>query len=436
MKIAIVGYGVENQSVYRYFQRMGGQEVTICDQNENAEVPVESSTRLGPSYLEDLDSFDMIVRTPGMNRQTILDKNPNVSSKITTAVNIFFENNITPTIGVTGTKGKGTTSTLISKILEASGKKVVLCGNIGTPMLDKLEEAAVSDYVVMELSSFQLSDVRHSPETAVCLMVVPEHLNWHSDLNDYISAKQNIFKFQLRDNVTIHNSNNQLSARVANIALTDNKLSYDSSGNEADCWVNDGAIYFRDARVCEISDIALIGSHNIENVCAAICATYEKINGNVEAIKSVVTTFTGLPLRLEFTKEVEGVKYYNDSFSTTPETAIAAIRSFPNPKVVILGGADKGVPFDELADAVIRNNVKHVIAIGERGPVIASLLRDRGYNAITEEGLDNMQSIVLRAKQFSSQGDIVLLSPACASFGMFRDYKDRGAQFTREVEKL
>jgi UDP-N-acetylmuramoylalanine--D-glutamate ligase len=204
MKIAIVGYGVENQSVYRYFQRMGGQEVTICDQNENAEVPVESSSRLGPSYLEDLDSFDVIVRTPGMNRQTILDKNPNVSSKITTAVNIFFENNITPTIGVTGTKGKGTTSTLISKILEASGKKVVLCGNIGTPMLDKLEEAAVSDYVVMELSSFQLSDVRHSPETAVCLMVVPEHLNWHSDLNDYISAKQNIFKFQLRDNVTIH----------------------------------------------------------------------------------------------------------------------------------------------------------------------------------------------------------------------------------------
>lgn len=440
MNIALVGYGVENQSAYRYFAAKGVYP-TICDRNADIELPEGSEGHLGESYLDNLDQFDVIVRTVGMHPHIILDQNPTVSDKITTAVNIFFEECKTPIIGITGTKGKGTTSTLIAKILEAAGKKTVLAGNIGLPMLDVLDEAQLAEYIVLELSSFQLYDLKYSPERAVCLMVVPEHLNWHSDLEDYIQAKANLFRYQKSDDVAIFNAFNGNSRTIASASPAMQKLSYGVPNSEQDtygcaAYVRGDALFYNDQEVMKAAEVKLLGRHNLENVCAAIAATWELINGNIDAIRSVVTTFSGLEFRLQFIRELDGVKYYNDSFSTTPETAIAALRAFSQPKVVILGGSDKGIPFDELADEVVKSNVKHVLAIGDVGPAIATLLQKRSFTAVSTDNLSTMKAIIARARDLATAGDVVLLSTGAASFGLFNNYKDRGKQFNQAVQAL
>ncbi len=439
-KVALIGYGVENQAAYRYFADKG-VSITVCDQNPSVELPEGMQGQLGENYLENLDSFDLIVRTSGMHPSVILAKNPEIEAKITTAINIFFEECKTPIIGVTGTKGKGTTSTLISKILEAAGKKVVLAGNIGIPALDMLSQAQTADYVVLELSSFQLYDVKHSPRIAVCLMVVPEHLNWHSNYEDYKQAKTNLFRYQKSDDVAIFNALNDDSREISSVSPAHNRRPYAvpaSGANLASAmsYVENDRIYYKTTEIASAHEVALLGRHNLENICAAIAATWNQVGGNVEAIRSVITSFTGLPFRLELIRELNGVKYYNDSFSTTPETAIAALRAFEAPKIVILGGSDKGVPFDELAREVAESNVKHVLAIGDVGSIIANLLQKNNFTNITTENLNTMEEIILRASELAEPGDVVLLSTGAASFGMFTDYKDRGTQFNQAVQAL
>ncbi len=441
MNIALIGFAVENQAVYRYFAKRGVSP-TICDQNPDLALPEGVQGNLGPNYLDNLDNFDLIVRSVGIHPSVILSKYPTLGPKITTAVNLFFEECKTPIIGVTGTKGKGTTSTLIHKILEAAGKKTLLAGNIGVPMLDILEQSATVDYVVLELSSFQLYDAKYSPQVAVCLMVVPEHLNWHSDLADYTHAKGNLFRYQNSDNVAVFNAFNVLSTQIASSSPSAHKLTYVVPDIDehvlalCTAYVEGDTIFVRKQPVLKISEVKLVGRHNLENVCAAIAATWDIIGGNINAIRNAITNFSGLDYRLQLIKELDGVKYINDSFSTTPETAIAAIKSFTAPKVLILGGSDKGVPFDELANAVVGGNVKSVLAIGQQGPVIAKLLQRRGYTNFILNNLDSMQNIVTTARRIAEPGDVVLLSTGCASFGMFKDYKDRGDQFNQFVQSL
>lgn len=440
MQVALIGYGVENQATYRYFAAQGIYP-TICDANPAVALPEGATSQLGDDYLDNLDHFDLIVRTVGMHPRIITEKNPNIGSKITTAVNLFFEACRTPIIGITGTKGKGTTSTLTHKILTAAGKTTVLAGNIGLPMLDVLEEANRSDYVVLELSSFQLSDLRYSPATAVCLMVVPEHLNWHSDFEDYKQAKAHLFAHQTAEDRAVYNAFNAASQEIAASSPATTKRSYGVPSGEEDtygcaAYVKDDAIFYNGEELLKTNEVALLGRHNLENVCAAIAATWDLIDGNQEAIRSVVRSFTGLEYRLQFIRELDGVKYYNDSFSTTPETAIAALRAFSQPKVVILGGSDKGVPFDELADEVVKNQVKHALCIGDVGPTIATLLQNRGFSAVTTDGLTDMPAIIQRARSIAEPGDVVLLSTGAASFGLFHDYKDRGKQFNAAVQAL
>ncbi|MDQ3064862.1 MAG: UDP-N-acetylmuramoyl-L-alanine--D-glutamate ligase [bacterium] len=441
MNIALIGYAVENQATYRYLKSQGAQ-ITICDQNPDIELPDGADSQLGERYLTNLERFDVIVRTVGMHPDVIIEQNPAVLNKITTAVNIFFEKCQTPVIGVTGTKGKGTTSTLIHKILEAAGKKVVLAGNIGKPMLDVLDEAKTADYVVLELSSFQLYDLKSSPHIAACLMVVPEHLNWHRDFDDYKRSKANLFRYQNSDDIAIYNVLSQPSTEIAAASPAANKYTYavplvnEDAASVYTVRVKDDTIYCRDQEVMKTNEIKLLGRHNLENICAAIAATWDIIDGNIEAILTVAGSFSGLEFRLQLIRELNGVKYYNDSFSTTPETAIAALKSFEQPKIVILGGSDKGIPFDALAESVTQTNVKHVLAIGDTGPIIANLLRARGFEAITQENLDTMPNIINKAQELAQPGDVVLLSTGCASFGMFKDYKDRGNQFNQSVAEL
>lgn len=436
MKVAIVGYGVEGRVSADYWHKLGN-DVTVCDADDSLKIPKKYRARLGQDYLKGLDEFGLIVRTAGLNPQKILAANlehPEIKARITTSLNEFLVKcPSTHTVGVTGTKGKGTTSTLIAKLLEARGKTVHLGGNIGIAPLKLLPKIKKEDWVVLELSSFQLSDVSRAPHIAVCLMVVAEHLDWHEDLEDYTQAKANLFALQRSADKAIYYGQSELSRQIASRS-PGKKVPYSTAPG---AFVkNDGMIVmgYSHQEIIHRSKVKLLGEHNLQNICAALTTVYEAL-GSIDKAGAVLHGFKGLEHRLELVRTFEGVKYYDDSFGTTPETAIVAMRAFAEPKVMILGGSDKGASFEELTNEVITGNVRHVVAIGKTGPAIAALLRTKGYSSITE-GAGSMEKIVKAAKKQAKKDDVVLLSTGCASFGLFKNYKDRGYQFKAAVKNL
>lgn len=430
MKIAIVGFATEGQTSFEYFSKQG-HEVSIRDQNPDLSVPEGVNAVLGDTYLDDLDAFDLVVRTASLAPQLILEKNPGIGSKITTQINEFFK--LSPTnhiIGVTGTKGKGTTSSLITNMLAASGKSVHLGGNIGTPPFTFLHELTPESWVVLELSSFQLIDTTASPHIGVCLMVAPEHLDWHSDIQEYTDAKAKLFEHQTPDDIAIYFARNDLTTKIAQAGLGQKLPYYSPPGAH----IKEGNIVIDDQVICGLNEIALLGTHNWQNACAAVTAVWQ-VDQNIPAIRSVLTTFTGLPHRLELIQEIDGVRYYDDSFGTTPETAIVAIQAFSEPKVVILGGSDKGASYDELARVIANDSVYAVLLIGEQAPRIQAALEQAGFTNFASGGT-TMSEIITNANAAAKPGSVVLLSPACASFDMFKNYKDRGEQFKAAVQAL
>ena len=453
MNIAIVGFDTEGRSTYDYFaSRPEQHQLTICDQNASLQVPEGARAVLGKDYLDNLDRFDLIVRTAGLHPRKILDKNPGVAGKITTHINEFFK--AAPTgniIGVTGTKGKGTTSSLITASLEElsqsgrpfGGQIVRLGGNIGIPPLSFMDELDAGSWVVLELSSFQLIDLQASPHVAVCLMVVPEHLDWHADLEEYFTAKEQLFARQATADVAVYYHDNPTSKRIASAGQAMKVPYYHSPGAEV---IEDAAgsrIIIEGTEICRTDELKLLGRHNWQNVCAAITAVWYaclEVCGpaekpDVAAIRRAVTGFGGLPYRLEPVRELGGVQYYNDSFGTTPETAIVAIQAFNQPKVIILGGSDKGASYDELARAVAAGNVRQALLIGQQAPHIQAALQAAGYTNFSPGG-GTMAEIVANAQAAAQPGDIVLLSTGCASYDMFQNYKDRGNQFSQAVMRL
>lgn len=433
-KVAILGYARDGRAAYDYWSK-DGHDITICDENTAVETPAGAATQLGLDWLANLDRFDILVRTAGLRPHRIAEANPEVPGildKVTSNTNEFLR--VCPTknvIGVTGTKGKGTTCTLIAKILESAGHRVHLGGNIGIPALELLKRGIQpDDWVVLEQSSFQLIDQRYSPHIAVCLMVVSEHLDWHPGIDEYLTAKQQLFAHQNSDDVAIYYTENELSEKIAAVSPGTKIPSMKAPG----ATVENDTITIDGQTICKTSEIKLLGQHNWQNICAAVTAVWQ-VAQDAAAIRSVVTSFTGLEHRLEFVREVNGVKYYDDSFGTTPETAIVAIQAFAQPKVVILGGSDKGSDYTQLAQTVKDGNVRQAVLIGQMADKIKSALNTAGYTD-TVEGGNTMTEIVAAAGQAAQPGDVVLLSTACASFGLFKDYKDRGQQFKQAVQAL
>lgn len=431
MNVAIIGFATEGRVSAQYFIDKG-HRVTICDQDASIKVPKLYGSQMGDGYLRDLDRFDLIVRSAGIAPSIILAQNPAVGSKITTAIDEFLAHCPTEnTIGITGTKGKGTTSTLTANMLEAAGKKVWLAGNIGRSPLEFIDEITPDDWVVLELSSFQLIDLQHSPHIATCLMVVPEHLNWHADMQEYTGAKSRLFAQQTSDDAAVYFAGNALSKDIAEAGAGQKIPYYASPG----AWVNGTMVTIDGQEVCSTDEIRLLGRHNWQNICAAITTVWQAGVRDVDAMRSVITSFSGLEHRLEFVREVDGVQYYDDSFGTTPETAIVAIEAFQEPKVVILGGSDKGASYNELAEVVAKNNVRKALLIGDQAERIRAALVAAGFSAYADGGT-TMSEIITNAKAAARSGDIVLLSTGCASFGLFKNYKDRGNQFKAVVMAL
>lgn len=430
MNIAIIGFDIEGRATYDFLAQQG-HVITICDQKTDLSLPAGIDSQLGDTYLDNLDRFDRIVRTAGLHPAKIISKNPSVANKITSHINLFFENSPTKNIiGITGTKGKGTTSSLTTKILEVAGKDVHLGGNIGVPPLTFISQLHEDSWVVLELSSFQLIDLRESPHIAAVLMIAPEHLNWHEDMEEYIAAKQQLFIHQSSDDIAVYFEDNENSLSIAD-ATEGQLIPY---YGEPGATVKDDMVRIESNDICSIHDLRLLGKHNWQNVCAATTIAWQ-VTQNIDAFREALTSFSGLPHRLEFVAEVADVKYYDDSFGTTPETAIVAIEAFTQPKVVILGGSDKGADFGEMVKAVTKNNVRAVVYIGVTGPTIAKELKGRGFKEVYPGG-ETMESIISTAHKLSHAGDIVLLSTGCASFGLFKDYKDRGDQFVKAVNQL
>lgn len=411
MKVAIVGYGIEGKSAEVYWKARGA-EVTICDTNS------------------DLNGYDLLVRSPSVHPSKLPE-----GAQVTTVTNEFMAQCPAPIFGVTGTKGKGTTSSLLAEMLRSAGHTVHLGGNIGVAALDLLDQVRPDDIVVLELSSYQLMDVKKSPHVAICLMISPEHLDYHSDEQEYWDAKGNIFAHQTSKDVAVYNRNNQQSMNLAHTSAG-TKIPYDAEGvDKSGAYVADETIWYQDTPICRVSDMKLLGRHNLQNVCAAVAAAWHETQ-DVSAIAQAIKTFTGLPYRLQGIATVGGVQYINDSIGTTPESTMAAMQAFSEPKVLILGGSDKGASFTELAQSVATSNVSGVVVLGQMGDQIVAELKLAGYPDSQIRRALSMPDVVAQASQLAKPGDVVILSPACASFDMFDSYKDRAEQFNKSVMAL
>jgi UDP-N-acetylmuramoylalanine--D-glutamate ligase len=316
MKIAIAGYGTEGKASYRYWNTPKHQVVVVDEQE--IDVPVGASSITGEGVFGRLNGFDMVIRSPGLVPRKII-----TDGKIWSATNEFFAKCPALIIGVTGTKGKGTTSSLIASILRAAGKTVHLVGNIGQPALDVLPDIQPDDIVVYELSSFQLWDLEKSPQVAVVLMIEPDHLDVHADFTEYVAAKANIAANQLTTDRVVYYAGDEWSTQIAETS-PGQRLPYPT---ERTAHVRGEYFYYGDTEVCATENVGLPGVHNLENACAAITATRPWVQDGV-VIAEGLHSFDGLPHRLKFVREVNGVRYYDDSIATTPGSAIAAIKAF------------------------------------------------------------------------------------------------------------
>jgi UDP-N-acetylmuramoylalanine--D-glutamate ligase len=474
-KIAILGVGMEGIAAANFLVDVASK-ITLCDKLSEEELikrakddgdfglqAILSDDRFehffGESYMDDLGNFDYIFRSPGIPYlNSKIQKAAEAGVTITSQVKLFFDLCPCKIIGVTGTKGKGTTSSLIETMLKNQKSKIknqnygniYLAGNIGKPALTLLDMLQPDDLVILELSSFQLQDIEKSPNIAVIVNMAIDHLDYHKDEDEYFEAKASIVKYQSSDDVVIANKDYANAVRLAEKS-PGRKIFF--SGREE---LGEGA-YVRNIKdqkpniknveevvvklngdeevVCRSDEINLVGHHNLENIAAAALAA-KMAGAGIEAIAKAAKEFKGLPHRLELVEEIGGVKFYNDSFATNPEPTMAAVKSFLEPITLILGGSSKKADFSELAEEIEKSSVKTIILIGVEGQVIKAALEKVGSTKEIIDGPSEIAEIVKLARDKSKPGSVVLFSPACASFDMFKNYKDRGEKYKFSVRQL
>lgn len=441
--ITVIGIGISNLPLIKYLVSLGAN-VTACDRR-SAEDLGENYTELeklgvkfnlGDGYLNNL-SGDMIFKTPGMRYDVpeLLKAKEN-GSIVTSEMEVFFEVCPSHIIAVTGSDGKTTTTTLIHKMMTDAGYKTWLGGNIGNPLLTDTEKMKENDWVILELSSFQLHTMRKSPEIAVITNISPNHLDMHKDYKEYIDAKKNIMLYQNEGDTLIVNADNQVTADIGKSA--NGAVKYFSRNGMADVYLDGNIIKRGIVEILNIKDIKIPGMHNVENYMAAIAAVSGLVSK--EVIVNVAKTFGGVEHRIELVRTLDGVKYYNSSIDSSPNRTINTLRVFPNKVIMIAGGKDKGIPYDEIGPA-LAEHVKVLILIGATSDKIQEAL-DAEINK-TGNGKDieviratSYEDAVNTARSRAHDGDVVLLSPASTSFDMFRNFEERGNLFKKIVNEL
>lgn len=455
-KIAIIGAGVSNLPLIKILKQLS-YNITVFDKKELTEM--ESSTAdflqneeislsLGEHYLEKLIGFDIIFRSPSfLPTNEYLKKEENRKALITTEIEQVIRLAPCPIIGVTGSKGKTTTATIIYNILKKLGYTTYLGGNIGTPLFSKLEEMKKSDLVVLELSSFQLMNMKFSPHIAVITNISPDHLDIHGSYEEYIHAKTFIFQNQTKKDILVLNADDKIVTNFSKDAkgevryfkntsldLTTSKEKY----LEKNYILNKNYIEYAGEKIIDTRNLLLKGDHNYLNICAALNAIKDYINVPNSSLEDILKDIKSVAHRLEFVREINGVKWYNDSASTTPDKTLAGIHAFSEKIILIAGGYDKNISYKPLAEPILEHVSKLILFGNTKTKIyeeVMKLSKETGKN-IPIYVMDTLEEVIVIAKEVSEPGEIVLFSPASASFDMFKNAYQRGDLFKKLVEKI
>ena len=443
-RVAVIGIGVSNTPLLELLLD-AGVSVTACDRRSREKFDQDllrrleekgCLLRLGEDYLEGLDQ-DIIFRTPGLHPR-FLEAARQRGSVITSEMEVFFEVCPCSIIAVTGSDGKTTTTTIIAKLLEAAGRTVYLGGNIGQPLLAQAQTMAADGVAVLELSSFQLMTMGRSPHIAVLTNLAPNHLDVHTDMAEYVAAKANIFRYQEPLDKLVCNWDNEITRKLGESAT--GKVFYFTRKGE----ISNGAFLWEDAiwmrndlgvrMVLPLSDIRLPGVHNVENYMAAIAAVDGLVDD--ETIRTFAREFGGVEHRIEFVRELRGVRWYNDAIASSPSRTAACLNAFPEKIILLAGGKDKGVPYDSLGP-LINDHVKQLILCGATAGVIRrSVEQAENYRGLPIQEVGDWGAAVRAAAAVAEAGDVVVMSPASTSFDMFPNFVAKGRAFKELVNAL
>lgn len=444
-KVAVVGIGVSNIPLINYLVDLGAKVTALdkktIDKLDKSVVEDFNSKNvqliLGESYLDDLTGFDVVFKTPSMR----IDNPAFVKAKesgaiITSEMEEFVKYCPATTLGITGSDGKTTTTSLVYEILKTDGYKTWVGGNIGTPLFSKIEEIKENDMVVLELSSFQLMTMDVSTNVAAITNLSPNHLDMHKDMDEYVDSKKNIYKFQSANELLVINMENDITNPLDKEAKG-RVMKFSSKNVVKDgSYLQDGVLYLRDKAVCKREEVKLHGIHNVENLLTAFAIVSDY--SSIESMKKVATTFSGVEHRCEFVREVNGVRYYNDSIASSPTRTVAGLKAFEKPVILIAGGYDKNIPFEKLAFEGY-DKIKTIVILGATKIKIKEqfdrLKEEKGIE-VPMILVDSLEEAVLKAKEVATSGDIITLSPACASFDMFPNFEARGNKFKKIVSEL
>ena len=449
-KVAVLGIGISNTPLIKYLAVLG-VDVTAFDMAEEDKLKdtlkgfegLNIKYSLGKDYLKNLRGFDVIFKTPKIRFDIPeLMRERERGALVTSEMEVFVELCPAQVFAVTGSDGKTTTTTLIYNMLKKAGYNCWLGGNIGIPLLSRIDEVKEEDKVVLELSSFQLHTMRKSPDVSVVTNLSPNHLDVHKSMEEYIDAKKNIFRYQDSSGKVVLNYDNDITRRFADEAKGEVVFFSRKNRLESGAVVEKGKLVYKKGgarmEIVRADEILLPGDHNIENYLAAIAAVADYVNP--EAIYRVATTFKGVEHRLELVRELNGVKFYNDSIGTSPTRTIAGLKSFKQKVILIAGGYDKHISYEEMGE-IIAEKVKRLVLIGPTGPKIKDAL-DKEIEK-TGKGRDipvvmcnTFEGAVKSAYEGASEGDIIILSPASASFDMFKNFEERGNRFKEIVKGL
>ena len=448
-KVAIIGLGVSNIPLLDYLYEKKAN-VTIFDEREYSQIPKDVNEKIskygfvlhfGKNCLQYLKNFNVIFRSPScLPTKPELVEEANRGALVTTEVELLMKMCPAKIIGITGSDGKTTTTSLINSILQKAGYNTFLGGNIGTPLFTKLSEMTPEDIVVLELSSFQLMGMEVSPQIAVITNITPNHLNIHKDYQEYIDAKKNIFRYQDENGILVLNYDNEITRECAKEAK--GKVIFFSSKTKLDNGyiVDEDVIKECDDKVrkhiLNTEDVILRGNHNYQNIATAIAATSSLVD--IETAVKAIKEFKPVEHRIEFVEEINGVKWYNDSASSSPSRTLSGLNAFKENIVLIAGGYDKNLDYTPLAKPII-DKVKTLILIGQTSGKIYEVVK----NKLEEENkqlniymCETLEETIPIAKKNAKKGDVVLFSPASASFDMFKNFADRGNKFKELVSKI
>lgn len=446
--VAIIGMGVSNKPLLKYLYDLKCN-ITVFDKREEEKIDsdifetireLNIKYSIGANYLNKLHGFDIIIRSPSCRPDLpeIKEEIKN-GAQLTSEIELLFKLAPCKIVAVTGSDGKTTTTTLIYNILKEK-YNCYLGGNLGNPLFTKIDEMQPNDIIVLELSSFQLMTMKQSPDIAVITNITPNHLDIHKSYQEYIEAKENIFKYQKENDLLVLNYDNDITRNEVKQAM--GKVRYFSRKEKLD----NGVIYDDNiVKICEDGlrrhvlnnkDILIRGLHNRENICAAIAATEDLVDAELQA--KVISKFTGVEHRLEFVREINGIKWYNDSIASSPNRTIAGLNSYDEKIVLLAGGRDKNLDYEPIAKPIV-DNVSKLILMGETAEKINGVVNEElkaENKTLPIYRVKTVAEAVQKAYEIAKKGEVVLFSPASTSFDMFKNFEERGKTFKKEVNNL